>query len=296
MEETDIFFPGADVRLTKEDAMDTGLRNKVALITGAGREDGIGFGIAACLAAEGVNVILADLPARRVHAGLDTGSMEDTVRLAAKLAGEYRVKTLAVEVDVADMDSCRAMVEKIRENFPVVHILCNNAGVSLGAGQPMHACDEKVWTDALDINLSGMFRVSKAVIPLMTEGGSIVNTASRAGKVPPSFNGAYAVSKAGVIMFTKVQARELAAAGIRVNAICPGQIMTGMERWRFEFEARALGTTPAEREQAQVGTIPLGRIGSAREVGDVAVFLVSDRASYMTGQAVNITGGQLMEF
>ena len=275
--------------------MDTGLRNKVALITGAGREDGIGFGIAAGLAAEGVNVILADLPARQVHAGLGTGSMDDTVRLAAKLAVEYGVKTLAVGVDVADRDSCRDMAGKIRENFPVVHILCNNAGVSLGAGQPMHACDEKVWMDALNINLGGMFRVSQAVLPLMTEGGSIVNTASRAGKVPPPFNGAYAVSKAGVIMFTKVQARELAAAGIRVNAVCPGQIMTGMERWRFEFEARALGTTPAEQEEAQVRTIPLGRIGSVREVGDAVVFLVSDRASYMTGQAINVTGGQLME-
>jgi NAD(P)-dependent dehydrogenase (short-subunit alcohol dehydrogenase family) len=275
--------------------MDTGLKNKAAVVTGAGKEDGIGFGIARCLAAEGVNVILADLPVKQTHIGLSTGSMDDTIRLAAALAAEYGVRTLAVGVDVSDMDSCLAMAEKIRAGFPVVHILCNNAGVSLGAGLPMHMYDEKVWQDALNINLSGMFRVSRAVIPLMTEGGSIINTASRAGKVPPLFNGAYAVTKAGVIMFTKVQARELAAAGIRVNAICPGQIMTGMEHWRFDFEARALGTTPEIQEQAQVKTIPLGRIGSVRDVGDVAVFLASDRASYMTGQAVNITGGQLME-
>jgi NAD(P)-dependent dehydrogenase (short-subunit alcohol dehydrogenase family) len=276
--------------------MDTGLRNKTALITGAGKEDGIGFGIASCLAEEGVNVILADLPVQRVHTGLSTGSMDDTVRLAADLADRYGVKTMAAGVDVSDMGSCLAMAEKIRESFPVVHILCNNAGVSLGAGKPMHFCDEKVWMDALDVNLSGMFRVSKAVVPLMTEGGSIINTASRAGKVPPPFNGAYAVSKAGVIMFTKVQARELAGAGIRVNAVCPGQIMTGMERWRFDLEARALGTTPEIQEQAQVKTIPLGHIGSVRDVGNVVVFLASSRASYMTGQAVNITGGQLMEF
>jgi NAD(P)-dependent dehydrogenase (short-subunit alcohol dehydrogenase family) len=276
--------------------MDTGLKNKVALITGAGKEDGIGFGIAGCLAAEGVNVILADLPVRQVHIGLSTGHMDDTVRLAADLAARYGVKTLAVGVDVSDMKSCLAMAEKIRESFPAVHILCNNAGVSLGAGLPMHACDEKTWTDALNVNLSGMFRVSKAVIPLMTEGGSIINTASRAGKVPPPYNGAYAVSKAGAIMFTKVQARELAGAGIRVNAVCPGQIETGMERWRFELEAGALGTTPEIQEQAQIKTIPLGRIGSVRDVGDVVVFLASSRASYMTGQAINVTGGQLMEF
>jgi NAD(P)-dependent dehydrogenase (short-subunit alcohol dehydrogenase family) len=97
-------------------------------------------------------------------------------------------------------------------------------------------------------------------------------------------------------MFTKVQARELAGAGIRVNAVCPGQIKTGMERWRFDLEARVLGTTPEIQEQAQVKTIPLGRIGSVRDVGDVVVFLASSQASYMTGQAINVTGGQLMEF
>ena len=275
--------------------METGLKGKVALITGAGKKDGIGFGMAECLAREGMNVILADLPTRQEHIGLATGSMEETARLAEDLAGRYGVRTLAVGVDVSSMDSCMNMAAELKKHFPVLHVLCNNAGVTLGAGQPMHMYDEKTWLAAIDVNLSGMFRVSKALIPLMTEGGSIINTASRAGKVPPPFNGVYAVSKAGVIMFTKVQAKELAPAKIRVNAICPGQINTGMEQWRFALEAKMLGTTPEIQAEAQIKTIPLGYLGSVEDVGKVVVFLASASASYITGQAVNVTGGQLME-
>ena len=275
--------------------MDTGLKGKTALVTGAGKADGIGFGIAECLAGEGMNVVLADLGARQEHTGLSTGSMEESSKLAEDLARRYGVRALAVAVDVSNMDSCMSMAAEVKKHFPVLHVLCNNAGVTLGAGQPMHMYEEKTWLAAIDVNLSGMFRVSKALIPLMTQGGSIINTASRAGKVPPPYNGAYAVSKAGVIMFTKVQAKELAQAKIRVNAICPGQIKTGMEKWRFALEAKMLGTTPEIQEQAQIKTIPLGYIGSTGEVGRVVVFLASDASSYMTGQAINVTGGQLME-
>jgi NAD(P)-dependent dehydrogenase (short-subunit alcohol dehydrogenase family) len=130
---------------------------------------------------------------------------------------------------------------------------------------------------------------------MMGQGGAIVNTASRAGKVPPLFNGAYSVAKAGVIMLTKVMAKELAGQGIRVNAICPGQIMTDLERWRFELEARFLGGTPEDREREMCKTIPLGRIGTPAEAADLAAFLASRESAYMTGQAVNVTGGQLME-
>lgn len=275
--------------------MDTGLKNRNALITGAGKADGIGFGLAEALAREGANVALADLPVQQSHIGLTTGSLGETQELADRLAEQYGVKTLALGVDVSDLASCLAMAEAIKQEFGHLDVLCNNAGVSLGAGQPIHMYEEKTWLAALDINLSGMFRVCKAIVPIMKPGGAIVNTASRAGKVPPVYNGVYAVSKAGVIMLTKVMAKELAPMGIRVNAVCPGQIMTGMEKWRFEFEAKALGTTPEIQEQAQVRTIPLGRIGDVEDVGKLVVFLASDAASYMTGQAVNVTGGQLME-
>ncbi|MCG8564346.1 MAG: SDR family oxidoreductase, partial [Desulfobacterales bacterium] len=121
------------------------------------------------------------------------------------------------------------------------------------------------------------------------------NTASRAGKVPPLFNGAYAVAKAGVIMLTKVMARELSGMKIRVNAICPGQIMTDLEKWRFGLEAQFFNTTVEEQEDKMCQTIPLGRIGTTHEVADMVAFLATDASSYVTGQALNICGGQLME-
>lgn len=123
----------------------------------------------------------------------------------------------------------------------------------------------------------------------------IINTASRAGKVPPLFNGAYAVAKAGIIMLTKVMAKELAGSGIRVNAVCPGQIQTDLEAWRFGLEARFFNTTVEEREKEMCKSIPLGRIGSREEVANLVAFLAFEASSYCTGQAFNVTGGQLME-
>jgi len=149
---------------------------------------------------------------------------------------------------------------------------------------------------AIDVNLHGVFRVSKAIVPLMTAGGGcIVNVASRAAKVPPLFNGAYAVAKAGVVMLTKVMAKELAGAGIRVNAICPGVIQTDFTDWRFKLEADILDSTVEARQAEMLKSIPMGRLGTAAEVADLVAFLASDQSSYITGQAINITGGQLME-
>ena len=108
------------------------------------------------------------------------------------------------------------------------------------------------------------------------------------------FNGAYAVAKTGVVMLTKVMAKEL-APNIRVNAIAPGQIETDLEHWRFELEAKFFSSTVEERRQEMIKTIPLARIGSTGEVANLVAFLASSESSYMTGQAINITGGQLME-
>ena len=138
--------------------------------------------------------------------------------------------------------------------------------------------------------------MSRAVFSLMAgKPASIINTASRAGKVPPIFNSAYAVAKAGVIMLTKVMAKELGGSGIRVNAICPGQIATDLEKWRFGLEASFFGTTIEEREKEMCKTIPLGYIGLPSDAGDLVAFLASDASRYITGQAVNLDGGQCME-
>jgi NAD(P)-dependent dehydrogenase (short-subunit alcohol dehydrogenase family) len=273
------------------------LKGKTALISGAGKKTGIGFAMARKLASLGTHVIIADLGKDTSRDGeVKTGTREEMDRLAAELAETYRVRTLAVDLDVTSAESVARMVETVRETVPRLDVLCNNAGAAIGVPSTVHTYDEAAWIRTVDVNLHGVFRVSKALLPLMMEkGGSIVNTASRAGKVPPLFNGAYAVAKAGVIMLTKVMARELGGTGIRVNAICPGQIMTDLERWSFELEAKFLGSTVEARIQEMCKTIPLARIGDPEEVAKLTAFLASDASSYMTGQAINVTGGQLME-
>ncbi len=271
------------------------LEKKTAVVTGSGKRSGIGYAIAEKMASCGANVVIADLG--KVSSGdmVRTGTWEEMEAIAEDLAGRFGVKALAIDVDITDNGSIGRMVDTIAKRFDRVDVLCNNAGASFGVPNAAHTYDEDAWMRTIDVNLHGTFRVSRAIIPLMTEGGSIINTASRAGKKPPLFNGAYAVAKAGVIMLTRVMATELAGARIRVNAICPGQIMTDLEKWRFGLEAQVYGTSVEEREQVMCETIPLGRIGTPREVSNLVAWLASDESSYITGQAVNVTGGQLME-
>jgi NAD(P)-dependent dehydrogenase (short-subunit alcohol dehydrogenase family) len=277
--------------------MDLSLKRKTALITGSGKKTGIGYAIAKKFASKGCNIIIADYgEGKDLNADLKTGSMGEMQLITQELQEDYGVKTLAVHVDVTDSKEITKMVSVIREQFDTIDILCNNAGATFGVPNGIHTYDEDAWLRTVDVNLHGVFRMSKAIVPLMQEkGGNIVNTASRAGKVPALFNGAYSVAKAGVIMLTKVMAKELAGLNIRVNAICPGQIMTDLEKWRFEQEANFFNTSVEVQEQKMCDTIPVGRIGSPEEVGELALFLASDASSYITGQALNICGGQLME-
>ena len=273
------------------------LKGKTALVTGAGKRTGIGYAIVRALAAGGTHVVVADLGRSGSEEGpVKTGARDEMEDIAQEIAKEFSVSAIAVDVDVTDNEPIARMVKTIKETFDHIDVLCNNAGASFGVPNAVHTYDEAAWMKTIDVNLHSVFRVSRAVLPLMMgRKGIIINTASRAGKVPPLFNGAYAVAKAGVIMLTKVMAKELATAGIRVNAICPGQIMTDLERWRFGLEARIFGTTVEEREKEMCKTIPLGRIGAPEEVASLVAFLASEASSYVTGQAINVTGGQLME-
>lgn len=273
------------------------LGGKTAIVTGSGKRTGIGFAVVEKLASCGVNVVITDLGLDAGEAGgIRTGTRAEMDEIAAELANRYPVETLAINLDVTDRKQIAAMVNQVVSSFGNIDILVNNAGATFGVPNAVHTYDDEAWQKTLDVCLNSVFWVSKAVAPsLRTPGGVIVNVASRAGKFPAIFNGAYSVAKAGVIMMTKVMAKEMAGMGIRVNAICPGQISTDLEKWRFGLEAELLGGTPESREREMCATIPLGRIGTPSEAASLVAYLASREASYITGQAVNITGGQLME-
>lgn len=277
--------------------MYTDLKDKTALVSGAGKQAGIGYAAARKLAACGAHVMLADIFEQQDQSNpLVTTSEKEISELTTAIRSDFGVRAEYCHLDVTDAESVSRMAGYAKEQFGDIQVLCNNAGSVFGVPNTLHTYDDEAWQKTLDVNLNGVFRVSKAIVPLMSgSGGSIINLASRAAKVAPLFNGAYAVSKAGVMMLTKVMAKELAGAGIRVNAVCPGIISTDFTQWRFELEAEVLQATEEERQAEMMKTIPLGRFGTADEVADLIAFLASSQSAYMTGQALNITGGQLME-
>ncbi len=273
------------------------IKEKTAVITGSGKRTGIGFAIAEKLASSGSRVIIADLGnPPEDNAGIKLGTIEEMESVAQELRETYGVETLAVELDVTSSASIENMMQKIKAKFSRVDLLFNNAGAVFGAPSMVHDYDEKAWLKTIDVNLHGVYRVSKAVIPMMLgKPGAIVNVSSKAGKSPPLWNPAYAVAKAGVIMLTKVMALDLATQHIRVNAICPGLIMTDLQEARIQIEAQVFGTTYDEAKERLSKTVPMERLGRPAEVADLAVYLASAESSYITGQAVNIGGGIMME-
>jgi len=274
------------------------LDNRVALITGAGKKSGIGFAIARAFAGEGAHIILADLC--QDLEGFDPyyrlSRWEELQQLAHEVS-TAGVRSLAIKVDVTDETSVKAMGQSVEEAFGRLDILVNNAGVAPSPNL-IQAMAPLAWKKTFEVNVHGTFLVSQAVIPLMVRsgpGGAILNMASKAGKIPRAFVGAYCSAKAAVIMLSRVMALELAPQGIRVNALCPGQIETDMERWSWEFEAKALGKEVEQVKAEKIKAIPLGRVGRPEDVAEVALFLASSRSAFMTGQAINVTGGQAVQ-
>ena len=274
-----------DSKTNPSASADRELKGRVALITGAANPLGIGMGASHRLAEMGCNLAIADL-------GFRSAELEANCLLLADAAG---VSALPISMDVTDRSSVDAGIGRVIEHFGRLDVVINNAGTVFGAPSPLHTYDETEWSRTLDVNLNGTLRVSQAAIAVMNNGGSIVNISSRAGKVPAESNGAYSVSKAGIMMLTKVMAVELGPAGIRVNAICPGLIDTDLQRLNIALKAHVAGLDEDETERQLMSDVPLGRMGTIHEVGDLCAFLASDRSSYLTGQSINATGGWLTE-
>jgi 3-oxoacyl-[acyl-carrier protein] reductase len=248
--------------------MNAELSGKVALVTGAGR--GIGRAIAAGLARAGATVAVNDI------------NPDSCERVAAELAPA----SAAFHADVSNKHAVQAMIDGVLERWGRLDILVNNAGVEPHAS--LLTLDEWDWRRTIDVNLTGPFLCAQSAARVMknTGGGVIVNIASIAGRAGGLRDrSAYVASKTGLVGLTKECARELAADHIRVNAVCPGVI---------ETEMTALLRQSEEQMKRWLEDIPQGRLGTPDDVVGLVLFLCSDAAAYITGQAINVDGGKVM--
>jgi NAD(P)-dependent dehydrogenase (short-subunit alcohol dehydrogenase family) len=256
------------------------LEGQVAIVTGAGR--GIGRATALELARMGADIVVAELD--RANAERTAGEVRELGRRA-----------LAVVTDVTSRKDLAAMVEQALTAFGRVDILVNNAGI-YRAAVPLDVTEEH-WDAIMNINAKAVFFATQAVLPAMIarKRGAIVSLASMAGKVGSANNLPYNASKAAVISMTKSLALAHAADGIRANCVCPGIVETDMI-FQIDREAgeKLFGLKPGEYLKQRVEQIPLGRIEKAEDVANLVGFLASGKSSYMTGQAINVTGGLVM--
>ncbi len=245
------------------------LRDRIAIVTGGAR--GIGGAIATAFAAEGADVVIADLLDEDVAA---------PVLQAIEAAGQ---RGLLVRTDVSDEADVRAMVDRAAAEFGDIDILVNDAGTF---SQVMfHELSVPEWDRVVGVNLRGCFLCTRMVLPGMLERGrgKVINVASQLGQIGGTEMVHYSASKAGVIGFTKALAREVSSKGIHVNAIAPGPILTEMMAQETE-----------EWANQKLSELPIGRFGEVHEVAPTAVFLASDDSSYYVGQTLGPNGGDVM--
>lgn len=242
------------------------LKNKNALITGAGA--GIGRAIALAMAKEGANIVIADI---------QTEAADATAREVEALG----VRCQAHHLDISDIEVLDGFVEALESTFGPIDILVNNAGIT--STTPLLEMTPQEWDALMNINCRGTFFLSQRVFIRMLERkrGRIINLGSISGERGAKYAGAhYSVSKAAVIMMTRVFARCAADSGITINTISPGIIATKM--------TEQLGT------QVNPEDVPMNRMGTQEDVAQTAVFLASDKAAYITGQNISVNGGQSM--
>ncbi|MCX7711507.1 MAG: sorbitol-6-phosphate dehydrogenase [Clostridia bacterium] len=256
------------------------LEGQVAIVTGASQ--GLGEALAQRLDQEGCKVVVADI------------NFEGAQKVAAGLKD-----AVAIKVDVTDEQQVEAMVNTAVEKFGKLDLLVANAAILIAKPVTEFAVDQ--WRKMIDVNLTGYFLCAKhaAKVMIPNRKGNIIQINSKSGKKGSYKNSAYASAKFAGIGFTQSLALELAEYGIRVNAICPGNLLNST-LWNqgpnslFKQYAANQGITEEQVRQKYLAQVPLGRSCEHEDVANVMVFLASDDASYMTGQAINVTGGQEM--
>lgn len=252
--------------------MNLNLSDKIVLVTGASR--GIGSAICRAFAAEGASVVINY-----------SSSRESAEKLSLELIEKYSVKTLVVQANMANEEDVVRMMKIVESELGDIDILVNNAAVCPSG--PITSYSTEVWKETFDVNVTGMFVASRYVVARMLEEdrkGSIVNIASQA-----AFRGSttghlpYDSSKGAMVSFTIALAREVAARGIRVNGVAPGLVRTEMVAKTWE-----------QKKDRYLQTIPINRIAETEEIANVVVFLASEKASYITGSTIDVTGGMMM--
>ncbi len=255
------------------------LQDRIALVTGGSR--GIGKAIARALVGEGAKVAICSRDA-------------EAVRSAADEISPHGEGILAIRADVAEKADVRALVREIVTRWGQIHILVNNAGIS--ARIPIESEDDARWLQVLTVNVIGAYYATREVLRHMPshDGGRIINISSVLGRFGVPAYTAYCAAKHGIIGFTRALALEVVGRGITVNAICPGWVETDMASLGMRETAAATGMSQEEFRKQALAAVPIQRILEPKEIADLAVYLASDASAGMTGQTINLCGGQVM--
>jgi len=255
--------------------MDLGIKDKVAIITGASK--GIGLFTAIQLVKEGAKVAIA---------ARNEDTLEEAKAFILEQTGE---EVLTISTDVSKEEECKRLIEETVGHFGQLNILINNAGTS--SANSFEDVETELWRSDLDLKLFGAIHCSKFALPYLKEqnGGSIVNLTAVLAKTPPASSLPTTVSRSAGLALTKAMSKDLGKYNIRVNSVCIGLIRSKQieEKWQKEMP----NSTWEEYSRKEGESIPLGRIGNTEEAANVITFLASDAASYVTGTAVNIDGG-----
>ena len=271
------------------------LENKVAIITGSGRKGGIGEAIAMKLAREGCNIVLSDIGITKgdnFSAG-HVGKSDEMEKIAEEIR-TLGVKVICIACDVRMETEVESMLHQTVFVYGKVDILVNNAGVGY-IMEPFTEFKESSWDTVMDVNLKGAFLCSKhAAIAMIHSGngGSIINIASQAAKSGFPFAAAYTASKHGLVGLTRSNAVELGKYDIRVNAVCPNHITTGLGHWQNKFFSDKLNMDYDTYLQGIKDRNPMGRTGMVEDIAKAVAFLASDQAAYINGEAMNVSGGE----
>jgi NAD(P)-dependent dehydrogenase (short-subunit alcohol dehydrogenase family) len=276
-------------------AVYTDLKGKVAIVTGSGRPKGLGEAMVKRLAAEGCRVVVSDIGAPRgaeipVDA-IGTSSGIDQVVAEIRAAGG---EAIGVACDVLEESSVQALVAHAVAHFGRLDVMVNNAGIGY-LMKPLVEMEQSNWDAVLGVNLRGVFfGIKHAAIQMIAQqqGGRIINIGSQASKSGFPFAGPYVASKHGVVGLTRTAAIELGPHRITVNTICPNHVTTGLGAWQNKFFSAATGRSEETYLKDMRARIPLGRPGLQDDIAKACAFLASGEADYITGEAMNVSGGE----